>query len=480
MQCPEALKIWLSGPEVRFPVLYLVGGTVRDLLLGHQPEDIDLVCKDAKTLAYSLGRRRNAAIVHLEKKPSEPCYRLVDRENPENFLDIAEMRGESIYDDLARRDFTINAIAAEIRKGRSAGPLIDPFTGVGDIRSKSIKMTNRDSFISDPLRILRAHRFSAQLGFTIEQATREEMSKRHTLLSEVSGERITAELLLILNTSDSSSFVREMNGIGILDVLFPEIRSMKGCAQNGFHHQDVWEHSLLVTENCEKVLNNTSFYFGKWTEEVLKNLSENNRLPLLKLSSLFHDVGKPFTAGTNAETGRITFYGHEEKGATLVSEISERLKLSGRDRDYLVQLTAEHLYLLSLAGKDVRPATLVRWIRKMKENAVPAIILGMADAESFRGRESKEEWRRNFIEWSIKTVQEYYETIRKRLDSTSLVTGRDLISLGMEPGPEMGRILDILRTAQDTGEISTRGDALILTRSLLEEGNINKRLKCKD
>ena len=156
-----------------------------------------------------------------------------------------------------------------------------------------------------------------------------------------------------------------------------------------------------------------------------------------------------------------------KQGQELAGALAERLKLSSLDRDYLVQLIAEHLHVLSLAGNRVRTATRMRWFRKMKDNAIPAIILGIADVESSLGEESTEQWRNHYLQWSRDIVREYYETIRTRLESKNLVTGSDLISLGMEPGPEMGGVLDILRNAQDTGEISTPEDALALAKSLL-------------
>jgi putative nucleotidyltransferase with HDIG domain len=439
------------------------------MLLGGRPKDIDLVCKDAKAFAYSLGECKKAAVVPMEKKSAEPCYRVVERKHPDNFLDIAEMSGPTIYDDLGRRDFTINSIAAEVKKDGTVGPIIDPFDGAGDIKHKSIKMTGRESFVSDPLRILRAVRFSASLGFTIEPQTKEEMCRCAALLQEVSGERIITELLLILKTFHASLFIREMDHLGILDVLIPEITLMKGCKQNGFHHKDVWQHSLLVTENCEHILKNLTTYFGNWADKVMCNLVDNNRLPLLKLAALLHDIGKPLTSGINTKTDRITFYGHDETGAKLACAIAERLKLSSQDQDYLILLVAEHLHVLGLAGSTVKAAARMRWFRKMKENVVPAIILGIADVKSSLGSESTVKWRNHYLEWSKNIVRDYYEIIKARLATPSLINGTDLISLGMEPGPEMGVFLDILRNAQDTGEISTQEDALALAKSLLSK-----------
>lgn len=464
---PLSLTYWLSCSHISGTPLYLVGGTVRDLLLGDQPKDIDLVCKNARDFAYRLGKCKNAAVVPMEKKPDEPCYRVVDREHPDNFLDIAEMRGPTIYDDLGKRDFTINAIAAEVKKDGTIGPLLDPFAGAEDLERKTVKITGKESFVSDPLRILRAVRFSASLRFTIEPQTREEMGSSAALLQGVSGERIIAELLLILKTPHSTSFIREMDHLGILDVLFPEIPPMKGCEQNGFHHKDVWEHSLLVTENCEQILNNLTSYFENRAEDVSINLAENNRLPLLKLASLLHDVGKPLCRGINTETGKTTFYKHDNAGAELADALAERLKLPNQNRDYLVQLIAEHLHVLNLAGNSVRTTTIMKWFRKMKNDAIPAIILGIADVESSLGSESTEQWRNHYLQWSKNIVRDYHEIIRTRLGSQNLITGTDLISLGMEPGPEMGRLLDMLRNAQDTGETSTRDNALALAKDLL-------------
>jgi poly(A) polymerase len=466
---PVSLDFWLPASPIIRPRLYLVGGTVRDLILGVQPKDLDLVCRHAKSLAYRLGARKNATVVSMGKKPAEPCYRVVAREAPDHFLDIAEMRGQTIYDDLGRRDFTINAIAAEVRRSGVLGPLIDPFGGVGDIEQRTIKMTGEGSLVSDPLRILRAVRFSAALGFQIEPQTRGRMRSGAELLGTVSAERVMAELLLILKTPQSSLFIRGMDQLGIMDALFPEIVSMKGCTQNGFHHLDVWEHSLLAAAHCEHILNNATSYFGTCAGLVLANLAGNNRIPLLKLSALLHDIGKPLTRGTSAETAGITFYKHEEAGAKLVDAIAGRMKLSGKDREYLKLLVGEHIRVLSLAGHSVRPAVRLRWFRKMKEDAVPAIIMGIADVESSLGKASTGEWRKGYRAWSKNIVRDYYETVRTRLASRNLIAGRDLIALGMSPGPEMGRILDMLRNAQDTGQISCRDDALALAKRLLME-----------
>jgi putative nucleotidyltransferase with HDIG domain len=295
------------------------------------------------------------------------------------------------------------------------------------------------------------------------------MENRAVLLSDASAERVMAELLFVLRSPGSSSFFRQMDLIGILEVVFPEIRAMKGCVQNGFHHKDVWEHSLLVMENCGKITNNPVEYFGDVGAEVQDNLAKNDRLELLKLAALLHDIGKPLTKGLNPDTGRITFYRHDEEGERIIDSMVRRLKMSARDRELLVLLTAEHLHILNLFKKGVKTSTKMRWFRKMRDDSIPAIVLGIADIMSSLGPESGEDYRTDLIARLKKGIHEYYDNIRPKIDAPDLINGRDLISFGMRPGPDMGRILELIRSAQDTGKISNREQGLDMAEKLIAE-----------
>jgi len=463
----DLLRKWLDSQSTGSFPLYLVGGTVRDLLSNNFSKDIDLVCKNAKELASNIAGRKNAALVPMEKKPDEPCYRIVNRQTPDNFLDIAEMRGETIYEDLDHRDFTINAVAVKINQDCSLGEIIDPLNGAGDITKKIIRILNDKSIVSDPLRILRAIRFSAMPNFSIEHTTLEEIGRSAHLLKDVSSERIMGELCLILKSPGSSRFFRQMDDLGILDIIFPEIGPMKGCPQNGFHHKDVWEHSLLVMESCEEIINNSSKYFKDASAGVAENLAGNDRLPLLKLAALLHDTGKPATRGLNPDTGRITFYGHDEEGAKLIGPMAERLKMSSLSRDFLVLMAAEHLHILHLASGTVKSATRIKWFRRMGDDSVPAIILSMADVMGILGPDSTEEYRERHIRWSVESVGDYYKEIKAKIERPDLITGYDLIALGMKPGPEIGRILAQIRDARDSGEVANREDAIEMAKTLI-------------
>ncbi|MBI5641187.1 MAG: CCA tRNA nucleotidyltransferase [Nitrospirae bacterium] len=464
------LEISLNGWFEDMPPgqLYLVGGTVRDLFLNSSPKDIDLVCKDAKHIAHSIARQKNAALVALEKKPEEPCYRIVDIKNREKLLDIAEMRGESIYEDLGRRDFTVNAIAIEIRNDCSLGRIIDPLKGEKDIKDRIIRRVSDKSLESDPLRILRAVRFAATLDFEIEPVTLEEMKMKSPLIRNASSERLMAELMLILRCREATVFFRQMDELGLIDTILPESIPMKGCRQNGYHHKDVWEHSLLVMENAEHIMNDLSGFFGEAGSEVALNLG-SDRLSLLKMAALFHDVGKPITSGLNDKAGRITFYGHEKAGAGIIEDMAVRLKMSCQARDFLRLMVAEHLRPLFLASHKSGAAARMRWFRKMKDDAIPAIILSMADIMSSLGPDSGEDFRVRHISWAREIILEYYRGIKTRIETPILVSGNDLLGLGMESGPGIGRILAGIRSAQDVGDISTHSEAIELAKKLIGE-----------
>ena len=472
MKAPDdltsSLHHWLDNNAGRVEPLYLVGGTVRDLLLDSLPKDIDLVCRHAKEFASDIALRKKAALVAMEKKPGEPCYRVVDREDPESFLDIAEMRGETIYEDLGQRDFTINAMSMEIDPDYTLGRLIDPLDGSEDILQKTIRMAGSGTFVSDPLRVLRALRFAAALDFTVEATTWKEMQKSGPLLRQVAAERVMTELMLILKNCRSSFFFSRMEELGILEVVFPEITPMKGCTQNGYHHKDVWEHSLLVMENLEHITDNLSRHFGDTGDNITRNIT-GERLALLKLASLLHDVGKPATKGLDPGSGRITFYGHAKEGARLIDKIAVRLKMPNSAREFLVRLVAEHLHALLLASKKAKPAASIRWLRKMKDDAVPAIILSMADVMSSLGPASGAEYRQDHLIWAKKSICDYYAGIKARLESPGLITGDDLIALGLHPGPQLGQVLTHIRRAQDSGEITTSEEALNKAKALLSE-----------
>jgi putative nucleotidyltransferase with HDIG domain len=276
-----------------------------------------------------------------------------------------------------------------------------------------------------------------------------------------------AELLLILETDRSACSFRKMDELGILEVLFPEIMPMKACAQNGYHHKDVWEHSLLVMENVEHILSDLAGFFGDVSSSVADSLAAGTS-SLVKLASLLHDVGKPDTKGVRPDS-RITFRGHDKVGAGIAQAVCKRLRMPNRSRDLVVRIVREHLRPLVLSSFGTESSALVRWFGKMRDDAIPVLILGMADVMSSLGPESGAEYRERIIAWIQESMLAYFGSIRQKLASPLLVTGDDLIAMGMKPGIALGKLISRLRFAQDSGKISSREEALCAARELIRD-----------
>ena len=465
----KKLNTWLAPLKGAETIFYLVGGAVRDREMGRPVTDIDLVCVEADKAARTMAAFKNAALFRMSKDPRKPvCYRLVNRSDKDDHLDIADIQGGSITADLARRDFTINAMAITVSPEGRPGEIIDPFGGVSDIQQKCIRATAPNVFEKDPLRMLRAVRFSAELGFSLTVETRNLISLNAVNINQAAGERVWAELKRILHNENSTALIRQLDELDVLTNIFPEIRAMKSCPQNAHHHLDVWPHSMVVLQHCENMINAPARYFEKSAKAVEAHLANGHRTALLKLTALFHDVGKPSTRHDDDTAGRITFYGHDKSGARIVDQIARRLRLSKAERTYLVTLVAAHLRILFMAEPKVKPSTRMRLFRELKDDTISLIIHGMADVLATRGPKSTRAFRHNYLSWARATIAAYHRSIKPLLSpKNDLVRGKDLIALGCSPGPGMGDILLKIRQAQDDGRVQDRPDAFTLAKQII-------------
>jgi poly(A) polymerase len=467
----ENISQLLETLRVEIPQLYIVGGAVRDRLLKKEIKDIDIVCHNAKNLTKSIAELNEMTMVAFEKKIDEPCYRLINRNNHEITIDFMELRGNNINEDLKCRDFTINAIAIKIIPGNSAVILIDPLGGQNDLEKKLIRLCSNRAIKDDPLRMLRAIRFSAELGFTIENDTEVSIAQQASLLNESAPERVMSEMIRIFAVPQCASYIRKMDQLSLLDIVFPEIRPMKGCTQNSYHHQDVWNHSMSVLENCEHILNNLDKFFDDPNHFILNYLLKKDRIPLLKIACLFHDVGKPNTRKLKPESGKVTFYDHDAKSKDILSDMALRLKISKKSRGLLETLAAEHLHVVNLSKFGVKKSTIIRFFRKLGDDTVLLIILSMADTRSKMRPSTKESEKKNHLEWCRKIIAEYFIFIKKQFEIKNLISGKDLIKLGLIPGPNMGKILKHTREAQDSGMFRNKQDALDFAKSIIAKSN---------
>lgn len=466
------VQSWLSPVTQALPPFYIAGGSVRDSLLGRAVRDIDIVSASADRLAGLVAKANNARAVRFEKREGEVNFRIVGRTDPGQAIDISRMQGKDIVADLCARDFTINALAVCFT-GADPVEIIDPLNGQADLFDGIIRMASPASLGHDPIRILRAFRLAAELGFAVEPDTCRCIHQIKDRLAESAPERIREELIRIFASIRSTRYIRRMAETGVLSVILPEIERMKGCTQNAYHHADVWQHSLAVMENCETITNHPGHFFGETGEAVRSLLESGMRLPLLKIAALFHDIGKPETRDTRPEDGRITFYGHDRKGAERIGEIARQLRFSARQCRYLEFLVGEHLHILALSDPAVNKSTIMRLIRKAGQDFIPLLILGMSDIKATLGTDSSEAERYRHLAWSADMAERFFNDFRFQLEKNPLITGKDVLALGVEPGPAVGEILTAVQNAHDDGRVFDRASALAYARELVRQGSLN-------
>lgn len=423
--------------------IYLVGGSLRDLMLGRRVTDYDLVVEGNlnQFLRFYKKKYPDSTLFPLSEEDQE--YRVVIKEDL--WLDITSIKGEDIYEDLKRRDFTINAMALDLR----CGNIIDPAGGRRDVEQKVIRIISPLNLIEDPLRILRAYRFNAVLGFEIESNTRFYLKELSPLVSFklIAGERIRYELFVILSTRDSARTINLMADDGVLFSLFPELSPMKHTSQRYYNEQNLLYHTINALANFERLLPE------KGTEY------EQELVWIYKLAVLLHDVGKPQTISFDEE-GNTHFYGHDRIGAEIVEGIAERLRLSKKERNILKKLVKHHMYPHLLAAQQVLTERAVnRYLRRMEELAFPLLDMAVADALASPPRGEGILPYHEFRQKIYKVLEEKAKVTQGRL-----ITGDDLIALGLKPGPIFRKILAEIDDLVAEGKVRSKEDALDYVR----------------
>jgi len=394
--------------------IYLVGGAVRDLLLDRpihdadfttnaRPEKIQEILPDSfydnifGTVGIIIGQEK----YEITTFRSEKGYR--DKRRPDEVF-----WGTSLEEDLTRRDFTINAMALRFTKSKLE--LVDLFNGQEDLKNKIIRAVDdpKERFNEDALRMMRAIRFAAQLGFTIEPSTFSAIQKNAALLSYVSWERIQDELFKIFESDFPAEGMTLLLTAGLLEYILPEMTKAYGVTQAKHHTLDVWNHSLAS----------------------LKNVPSKD--PLVRLATFIHDVGKPPTA--RGEGAQRTFYNHEVVGGHLAEKIGKRLRLSKKDLEKLIILVRWHLFTVDERQTD---SAIRRFIRNVgKENLEDMLALRTGDRLGGGARETS--WRLEKFKKRLVEVQKQPFTV-----ADLKINGFDVMTLfNLKPGPEVGKILN--------------------------------------
>jgi tRNA nucleotidyltransferase/poly(A) polymerase len=449
----------------RLPALglqgYLVGGFIRDALLGAHPREVDIVLEGD----YEDGLSKLSKAFRGDPFSLGGRFRTYRMALAQGMLDISPVMGDRRADDLLRRDFTVDALALDFAHfAAPEGRVIDLAEGCADLARRHITAISEKNFVDDPLRILRAFRLMVQLGFTVEDDTAQLILLHAAKLPHSAPERIREELMLMLGKPDAHRGLKEMDALGVLGALFPEVEQMRDTGQNSFHHLPVLAHSLEAVRQAEHILATGEGFdedvYKKLAEEMQETVSPPaNKAAILKLSLLFHDLGKPDTAMMQ-ENGKITFYGHQSVGADKAEPVFERLRLSNRESEMLRLLIEEHLRVgFYCNNPPPSPKLIYRFGRKLGDATAMSCLHAVADARATRGPDIPQDFVRVHEEVAgLILRQRYFADEIAKLEP--LLAGDEIMrATGLPSGPRIGELKELLLEAQVEGAVGTREEA---------------------
>ena len=384
-------------------------------------------------------------------------------------VDVTRLRGDGIEADLALRDFTVNAIAVPLAD--PAAPLVDPHGGLADLEERVLRAVSARSFADDPLRILRAARIAAGLALEVDQETAALARAEAGRAAEPAGERQFAELRLLLTGAEPVRGLQLLDELAATPALLPELEALRGVEQNPYHHLDVHGHTMEVLARLIEVESDLEAFVGPTATDVRALLAEPladelTRGGALRFAALFHDLGKPETRAVG-EGGRVLFIGHDRAGARLVRELCSRLRASRRLADYLASLTLNHLRLGFLVHEQpLSRRHVYDYLLATEPDSVDVTMLTVADRLATQGERTRPEAVDAHLELAREMIAEALAW-RRSGPPRSPIRGDELASeLGIEPGPELGRLLGEIEAAVFAGEVSTREEAVDLARRI--------------
>ncbi len=438
IQLPKEVSDFLQTFKKEGFLIYVVGGAIRDLLLDHKTENWDFTTNatpEEILKLYPIGFYNNefgTVGIPIKTSKGELIFEVTTFRKEGEYSDTRHpdtvVWADSVEEDLARRDFTINAIAYD---GKT---FVDPFGGREDIKKKLIVAVGDPDkrFKEDALRMMRGIRFTAELGFLIEDKTRLSIQKNAELITKISWERIRDELFKVLASDHPAEGVLFMRNTGLLTFILPEVDLCFVIPQKSpkrHHIYDVGTHLIMSLKHCPA------------TE------------PIVRFAALLHDIGKAATFRKDEKTEIITFYNHEVIGAKLTEEIANRLKLSNKDKDRLVTLVKHHQFTVSeiQTDKSVR-----RFIRDIGAENIEA-MLAVRTADRIGSGATPTSWRLDLFKKRLAEVQKIPFQIKDLK-----VSGHDVMKiLNLKPGREIGKILASIFNDVEEGKVVNEKDALL-------------------
>jgi poly(A) polymerase len=452
----------LGGGEA----VWVAGGAIRDAALDRDVDDLDLAAAgDPAAAAKAIAREGGGHSFELSAEFA--TWRAVAADGSWQ-VDVTALRGETIEDDLAERDFTIGAVALPL----GGGEPIDPFGGLSDLERRLLRVVGEGSFATDPLRLLRAARLAACLGLEVDPGTVSLARSEATRAAEPAGERQLAELRQLVGGPDPLRGMALLDELGLTPVVLPELEALRGVEQGPNHHLDVHGHTMAVLEQTLAVEAYLERFGGERAAELAALLAEPlademSRGTALRFGALVHDIGKPATR--SERDGFVTFVGHDSDGVEIVGGLCARLRASRALTRHLQDLTLHHLRLGFLVHEAPLPRRRVHEYLRATEPVGPDVtLLTIADRLSARG--SGPFATEEAIEAHLSLARQMLGAAldwRRDGPPRPLLRGDDLAAeLGLEQGPEVGELLAELEAAQYAGEISTRGEAVERARRL--------------
>jgi hypothetical protein len=461
---------------------FLVGGAVRDAVLGRPIHDIDITVRgDGVALARRMADALGGACYPLDL--DRKVGRVITTRGAERFtIDFASLRGNDIHSDLAARDFTINAMAIPLHRWDQP---LDPLSGASDLIHKQIRVCSDSSIQADPVRTIRAIRLAAHLDFQLEPATRELIRIGAPGLVRVSAERIRDEFFRILGGRKTAAAIRAAYRLGILPYIIPEVVLLDGLKQPDTFSLDGWNQTVLSLEKLETILELLAgesehppasdlwmgmsyVQLGRFRsalrDRLQKPLSDDRTVrSLLFFAALMHDIGKSEFQDIHSAS-QDPYSGYEALGAEQTAQRAIALRLSSDECQFVAGLVRHHARPLQLQDEHpISRRAIYRFFQATGPVGVEACLLALADVWATNGPAlPADEWERALQK--VRSLWEgYFEHATEMIRPVVFLTGNDLIhEFNVEPGPAIGELLDALREAQAAGEIHSREEALTM------------------
>ena len=463
---------------------YLVGGCIRDALLENPLKDIDIsISSNPKDIGLKIANTLQGKLINLHI-PSKSFRIILNNPITPLNIDLTQTKGD-IKSDLTNRDFTINSLAVPLSSPNSKTDLliIDPFNGIEDIKDKKIKLTTSHALDDDPLRMLRAQRLATNLNFSIDNETKIHIKKKSSKLTNSSPERIRDEFLAILASKNVAQSLYALDDLNLLGILIPELMECKNIIQPKYHYWDVFNHSIQTAHYIEYIIKETPiknydlpFKFLKYSASTNNHFETpysdtQNKLTLLKLAALLHDIGKPITEFKD-NSGKISFIGHDKEGANLTERILNRLRLSNHGIEYIKKMVLYHLRPNQISNNNNLPSkkALYRYFRDLGSASCDILYLNLADYLSARGPNvSLEEWN-----WQRKLMKYIYNRRNTNINNKPYIymNGNEIMKkFNLQSGPIIGELIECVNEAYYTGQIKSKIQAFSFLDEQLKKGD---------